>query len=134
MTNLPRVLARAYARAGTVIAFSFLAAVSFGQSPFPGFTSGNLVVTRSVYTGDATTLAVGQPLPPVCTSTAACGSGKATDNGSYPTATTTNNVWNNASPDGSFGITSKIFLDQITTSGTLVNSLEIPNSSQNDDA
>ena len=33
--------------------------------------------------------------------------------------------------DGSFGFTSEIFLDQITTSGALVNSLEVPNSSQN---
>jgi hypothetical protein len=40
-------------------------------------------------------------------------------------------VWNNAPVDGSFGITSKIFLDQISTTGTLINSLEVPNSSQN---
>jgi hypothetical protein len=40
-------------------------------------------------------------------------------------------VWNNSLVDGSFGITSKIFLDQLTTSGTLLNSLEVPNSSQN---
>jgi hypothetical protein len=40
-------------------------------------------------------------------------------------------VWNNAPVDASFGITSKIFLDQIATNGALVNSLEVPNSSQN---
>jgi hypothetical protein len=40
-------------------------------------------------------------------------------------------VFNNALVDASFGITSKIFLDQITTNGALVNSLEVPNSSQN---
>ena len=34
------------------------------------------------------------------------------------------------SVDGSFGITSKIFLDQLTPSGSLVDSLEVPNSSQ----
>ena len=39
-------------------------------------------------------------------------------------------VWNNDQADASFGITSKIFLDQMTTAGTLVNSLEVPNSSQ----
>jgi hypothetical protein len=39
-------------------------------------------------------------------------------------------VWNNDSVDGSFGVTSKIFLDQMTTSGVLLNSLEVPNSSQ----
>jgi hypothetical protein len=32
--------------------------------------------------------------------------------------------------DASFGITSKIFLDQISTTGTLIKSLELPNSSQ----
>jgi hypothetical protein len=32
--------------------------------------------------------------------------------------------------DASFGITSKIFLDQINTTVTLINSLELPNSSQ----
>jgi len=33
---------------------------------FTGFTPGNLVVSRSVYTGDANSVAVGQKLPPVC--------------------------------------------------------------------
>jgi len=36
--------------------------------------------------------------------------------------------------DASFGITSKIILDQITTAGSLVTSLEVPNSSQNGNA
>src|SRR5579862_7741877 len=39
-------------------------------------------------------------------------------------------VWNAALLDASFGITSVIFLDQLTPDGTLVNSLEIPNSTQ----
>jgi hypothetical protein len=38
-------------------------------------------------------------------------------------------VWNNDLVDGSFGLTSKIVLDQITTGGFLVNSIEVPNSS-----
>ena len=103
------------------------ATLAFGQSSsFTGFTSGNLVVSRSVYTGDATTVQAGQPLPPVCPSTASCGTGKATDNGAYPIAGSTNNVWNNDKPDGNFGITSPVFLDQITPAGTLVNTLAIP--------
>jgi len=40
-------------------------------------------------------------------------------------------VFNNDTVDGNFGVTSKIFLDQITPAGTLVTSLEAPNSSQN---
>src|SRR5579863_1301390 len=87
---------------------------AFAQSgTFTGFSSGNLVVSRTVYTGDANTVVLNQPLPPVCPATAEtakkgqCSSGKANANGSYP------NVFSNATVDGSFGITSPVFLDQI---------------------
>ncbi len=99
------------------------AGVAFGQT-FSGFTTGNLVVSRSVYTGSAATLAAGQPLPPVCPSTAACGTGKSVS-GVYPT------VWNNDIADGSFGVTSPLFLDQLTPAGTLVSTLAIPTSMVN---
>src|SRR6202000_2432812 len=39
-------------------------------------------------------------------------------------------VWNNDVTDPSFGITSKIFLDQLTPFGFPLNSLEVPNSTQ----
>src|SRR5579863_165400 len=105
----------------------FVANFAFAQT---AFTPGNVVVTRSVYTGTAANLAVGQPLPPVCPATAACASsgGPATDSGAYPSTTSINNVWNNNNLDGSFGVTSPIFLDQITPTGTLVNTLAIPTS------
>lgn len=45
--------------------------------------------------------------------------------GLYPFA------WNNDLTDGSFGITSKILLDQMTPSGSVINSVEVPNSTQN---
>ena len=98
------------------------------QSSFPGFAPGNLVVTRSVYTGDATTVTVGQQLPPVCPSTGSCATngGPATNNGAYPSVGSTNNVWNNDAVDRSFGITSPIFIDQITPLGALINTLAIP--------
>jgi uncharacterized protein (TIGR03437 family) len=86
------------------------------------------VVSRTVYGGSASTLAAGQVLPPVCPSTAACGTAKATDSGAYPSLSGANNVWNNNKIDGSFGITSPIFLDQLSTNGTLVSSLAIPTS------
>ena len=98
----------------------------FAQTNFTGFTPGNLVVSRSVYSGDATTLTVGQSFPPVCPATAACATAKATDSGAYPTVGSTNNVWNNDAVDGSFGITSPIYLDQITPTGTPVNTLAVP--------
>lgn len=96
------------------------------QSNSPVFTPGNLVVTRSVYTGDATTVSAGQYLPPVCPATAACGPIKASDNGAYPVPGTANNVWNNTKADGSFSVTTPIFLDQMTPAGALVNTLAVP--------
>jgi hypothetical protein len=59
--------------------------VSALAQTFNGFTTGNIVVRRSVYSGSAATLAAGQPLPPVCPSTAACGTTPASASGAYPT-------------------------------------------------
>ncbi len=96
-----------------------------GGSPFSGFTANNLVVSRSVYTGTASTVTPGQILPPVCGTQATCTSA-ATDSGAFPAVGSNNNVWNNDAVDGSFGVTSPIFLDQLTTSGTVVSTLPIP--------
>ena len=88
--------------------------------------AGNLVVSRSVYDDNANNVKVGALLAPNCTNTASASGtpcAAATNNGIYP------QVFNNDLIDGSFGITSKIFLDQITPSGFLLNSLEVPNSS-----
>src|SRR5262249_53633610 len=82
---------------------------------------GNLVVSRSVYDNNSNNVKIGTALPPKCTT----GCATATNDGTYPY------VWNNDLVDGSFGITSKVFLDQITPTGALVSSLEVPNSSQN---
>ncbi len=96
-------------------------AQAFGD-PFPYFLPGNLVVSRSVYDNNANNIAVGTQLPPNCAKTAGpCA--PATFNGTYPF------VFNNDIPDPSFGVTSRIFLDQITPFGFLLNSLEVPNSS-----
>jgi uncharacterized protein (TIGR03437 family) len=98
---------------------------------FTGFTTGNLVLSRSVYSADASAVVVGETLPPVCPASAntassgAC-SGKATDNGAYASTSSANNVFNNDTVDGSFGITSPIYLDQLTTSGSTISTLPIP--------
>ena len=76
----------------------------------PYFTSGNLLITRTVYSGTASTVTVGQTLP---------GGGVAITNGTFP------NVFQNETPDASFGITSPIFIDQRTPAGTLVSNLPI---------
>lgn len=104
--------------------FLLTAAWATAQGGSAYFQPGNLVVSRSVYDNNPNNVQVGELLPPNCQQTQAGCSGNATNDGTYPY------VWNNDAVDGSFGITSKIFLDQFTPAGTLVNSLEVPNSSQ----
>ncbi len=87
------------------------------------FYQGNLVVSRSIYDNNPKNIKVGTILPPNCASTTAGCAGAATNDGTYPL------VFNNVLVDPSFGVTSKIFLDQISPSGALINSLEVPNSS-----
>jgi hypothetical protein len=84
-----------------------------------GFKPGNLLVSRSVYDNRPANVVIGMSLPPNCVAPNCV---IATSDGSYP------NVWNNVIPDASFGITSKIMLDQLSPSGDLINSLEVPNS------
>jgi hypothetical protein len=90
------------------------------------FLPGNLVVSRTVYNNNPNNIAVGTILPPGCESTmGGCSAASgAPFNGAYPL------VWNNVLFDASFGITSKILLDQVTPFGGLINSLEVPNSLQ----
>ncbi|VBB15953.1 hypothetical protein [Burkholderia stabilis] len=92
----------------------------------PGFVPGFLVLSRSVYDNVSGNVQPGAILPPNCAkTTGGCGAATgATNDGTYPT------VWNNDRYDGSFGITSRIFLDQITPGGGVVGTLEVPNSLQ----
>jgi len=90
------------------------------------FWPGNLVVSRSVYDNNPNNVKVGEILPPNCANTTG-GCGAVTGapyNGTYPF------VWNNDTYDSSFGITSKILLDQMFPFGFVINTLEVPNSSQ----
>ncbi len=97
------------------------------------FLPGTLVLSRSVYVGDASTVTVGETLPPGCvagnvnvpllaggTASVAVTCAPATANGTYP------GVFNNDAADGSFGVTSPIFLDDITTDGQTLETLPIP--------
>ena len=97
------------------------------------FKPNSLVLARSVYSGDASTVSVGQTLPPGCiartvtlplltggTTTVKVKCATATADGSYPT------VFENDVPDGSFGVTSPIFLDNLSTEGKLFGTLAIP--------
>jgi hypothetical protein len=85
------------------------------------FFPGNLLVSRSVFENDPNLVKGETLLAPGCTPPS-CGIADA--NGIYP------EIFNNDSVDEHFGITSKIYLDQLTPWGFPVNSLEVPNSSQ----
>jgi hypothetical protein len=90
---------------------------SAGGFGHPFFVPGNLVVSGSQYQNDPSLLTPGVTvLPPGCTS----GCAVATSDGSYP------GVFNNALVDGSFGVTSPVFLEQLTPYGRFVNALRVP--------
>ncbi len=80
-----------------------------------GLTPGNLILSRSVYQGTSSTVTVGQALP-------GTDAGAVAD-GTYP------NVFQNATVDSSFGVTSPIFIDELQVSGataTVVQTLPVP--------
>lgn len=82
------------------------------------FAPGNLLVSSSVYQEDGALQAGVTQLPTGCSSECVT----ASTSGAYP------EVWNNDLVDGNFGVASKIVLDQLTPSGSLLSSLEVPNS------
>ena len=103
------------------------------------FLPDTLVLSRSVYVGNASTVTLGQTLPPGCVpgtitlpllaggtttvsipSASSSGCNSAVADGAYPT------VFNNDGADGSFGVTSPIFLDSITADGFRIGTLPIP--------
>ncbi|HEY2113954.1 MAG TPA: hypothetical protein VGJ51_02620 [Candidatus Angelobacter sp.] len=97
------------------------------------FKAGTLVLSRSVYAGNAATVSVGQVLPPGCvartvavpllaggTASVKVKCATAVADGTYPT------VFNNDGPDGSFGITSPIFLDNLKANGEQLGTLAVP--------
>lgn len=114
-----------------------------GNSRHFDFQPGTLVLSRSVYVGTASTVTTGEALPLGClggstgltvdvptttggTAAVAVPCGIATDNGEYPNLFDSHNVWNNSNSDGSFGVTSPIFLDNVTSDGQLLGTLPVP--------
>jgi hypothetical protein len=105
--------------------------------------SDTVVLSRSVYEGKASMITIGETLPLGCqggltgltvnvplvaggTVGVAVPCGVASDNGEYPNLFDTHNVWNNSGSDGSFGVTSPIFLDYLTTDGWPLRTLRVP--------
>jgi len=82
----------------------------------PGFIPGNLLVSESFYTPDPGIVAGKTQLPPGCTT----GCVTATAGGAYP------QVFNNDLVDANFGVTSRIFLSQLTPSGRQLGTFAVP--------
>jgi hypothetical protein len=133
------VLATAFALAGGVFVSKMAADDDDHNSRHFRFAEDSLVLSRSVYAGTPGTITIGQVTPPGCVpgtitlpllaggtttvkikANSSSGCNTAVADGTYPT------VFNNDGADGSFGITSPIFLDNITTDGWLLNTLPIP--------
>jgi hypothetical protein len=91
----------------------------FGQSRL---IPGDLLVSTSYYRNDPNIVAGTTQLPPGCTG-ANCATAIA--NGNYPY------VFNNDTVDGSFGVTSPLFLEEITQSGRPQGVIPVPTSELN---
>jgi hypothetical protein len=84
-----------------------------------GLRPGDLLVSGSDFVPDPALVAGTTQLPPGCT-TGNCVT--ATADGYFP------QIFNNVLTDASFGITSPIFLDELSTSGARVSRIDIPGS------
>ena len=123
---------------------------------FHGFVPDSIVLSGTVYVGHPDTVIPGEALPfgclntgPVKTPTPATVNvpllpadqtpgvtttpvtvtcGYASDNGEAPNLHDSHNVWNNASTDPNFGVSSPIVLWDLSTDGALLGSLHVPDS------
>ena len=151
-----------------VLAATFAAAVALGLFPvkanaqdnqdsnqeFQGFVPGSIVLSGTVYVGNANTVTPGEVLPHGCLNTGpvtmpnaatvnvpllpadqtpsattapvqvTCGF--ASDNGEAPNLNDNHNVWNNAASDGSFGVSSPIVLWDLNANGDVLGALQVP--------
>ena len=122
------------------------------HSEFYGFVPGSIVLSGTVYVGDADTVTPNEVLPPGCLQTGTIASqiaspnpatvdvptlkggilavqvpcGYSSDNGEAPNLNDNHNVWNNASTDGSFGVSSPIVLWDLSTDGHFLGRLDVP--------
>jgi hypothetical protein len=109
--------ATALCAAAGVAAISGPAHASAASAGSGRLTPGNLLVSESVYAKAPNIVAGQTQLPPGCSGTNCV---TAVANGNYP------QVFNNALVDGSFGVTSRIFLDEITPSGAPLGTITVP--------
>ena len=124
------------------------------RDQFRGFLPGSIVLSGTVYVGNAGTVTSGEVLPPGCLNTGSVTNptpatvnvpllpadqtatttttavtvtcGYASDNGEAPNLRDNHNVWNNANTDGSFGVSSPIVLWDLSSDGFLLGALPVP--------
>jgi hypothetical protein len=122
------------------------------HAKFRGFVPGSIVLSGTVYVGTADTVTPNELLPPGCLQTGTIASqianpnpatfnvptltggtlavqvscGYSSDNGEAPNLKDNHNVWNNASTDPNFGVSSPIVLWNLSTDGYLLGSLHVP--------
>jgi hypothetical protein len=121
-------------RARLAVAVAAVAAGSLAVAPAAGASAraasetslqpGNLLVSGSDYDVNPDIVPGVTVLPPGCTSHCVT----ATASGAYP------QVFNNVLVDPAFGVTAPIVLDQLTPSGTLVSTLQVPDGATVDHA
>jgi len=156
-THSPKVFAAALAATFAVGSFALeVKAQDFDhqQDQFYGFVPGSIVLSGTVYAGNADTVIPGEVLPPGCLNTGPVTNpnpatvnvpllpadqttkttttavtvtcGYASDNGEAPNLKDNHNVWNNANTDGSFGVSSPIVLWDLSPSGFELGALYVP--------
>jgi len=109
--------ATALCAAGGIAAASAPAQASTATAGYGRLTPGNLLVSESVYTKAPTIVAGQTQLPPGCSGSNCV---TAVADGSYP------QVFNNDTVDASFGVTSRIFLTELTPSGIPLGTITVP--------
>jgi hypothetical protein len=161
MKKRPSVIFAAFlAIAATLGSFSIQANAqeTYGKRDFDrhfyGFVPGSIVLSGTVYVGNANTVTPGEVLPygclntgpvtnpnpatvnvpvlpadqPPTTTPVTVSCGYASDNGEAPNLNDNHNVWNNANTDSNFGVSSPIVLWDLGTDGNLLGVLPVPNS------
>jgi hypothetical protein len=121
---------------------------------FQGFVPGSIVLSGTVYVGNANTVTPGEVLPHGCLNTgpitnpnpatvnvpllpadqtasstttpATVSCGYASDNGEAPNLHDNHNVWNNANTDSNFGVSSPIVLWDLSSDGDVLGVLPVP--------
>jgi hypothetical protein len=110
-----------------------------GHRDFHGFLPGSIVLSGTVYVGNAGTVMPGESLPFGCqagtvnvpltttgTTPVAVTCGYASDNGEAPNLHDNHNVWNNANTDPNFGVSSPIVLWDLSPDGLPLGALYVP--------